>query len=416
MSGTVSGRLFRLNGLRKQPTSRSAFLMRAGWLDSAGRPSVRPVRAMNSTTAWQRGCVVTDVDIARWRLRSQYLVRPHAAGAADVVRHLLGVQAENPSQSAWAVAARTRSPDPGDLAGLLDSGAVLRTHVLRPTWHYVAAEDARWLIELTAPRVLATTGRGLRQSSGMSEVEIDTASAVILDSLTSRKALTRSSLSESLADANRVIGGHDLMLLLAELELQCLVCSGPPAGGVHTYALFADRVAESRPLERDEALSRLAWRYVVGHGPATDRDLAYWATLPLADVRRGLAAVSDRLESFEHDGRRFSHLGGQQPPTGPGNPVGHLLQVLDETYRGYQDSRWMLDATGAVPRLRETFIGMALADGQLVAAMKRTTGTSNVEFTLVPHTSWTPAAQQAIETAATRYADFLGVEPIVSIS
>ncbi len=368
-----------------------------------------------ATGPWHSEQVVTDVDIARWRLRSQYVVRPHAAGAADVVRQLLGVQAENPSQSAWAVAARTSSPDPGDLAGLLDSGAVLRTHVLRTTWHYVAAEDARWLIELTAPRLLATIGRGLRQSSGMSEVAIDAAKAVILDALGSREALTRSSLAESLADANRAISGHDLMLLVEELELLCLVCSGPLADGVHTYALVADRVPESRPLERDEALSRLAWRYVVGHGPATDRDLAYWATLPLGDVRRGLAAASDRLESFDHDGRTFWHLAGQQPPTVPGDPVGHLLQVLDETYRGYQDSRWMLDAAGAVPRVRETSIGMALADGQLVAAMKRTTGTSTVEFTLMPHSSWTPAAQHAIEAAATRYADFLGVEPIVSI-
>ncbi len=359
--------------------------------------------------------MVTDIDIARWRLRSQHLVTPQAAGAADVVGHLLGVQAENPSQSAWAVAARTTSPDPADLAGLLAAGAVLRTHVLRPTWHYVAAEDARWLLGLTAPRALATNGRGLRKSSGMSEAEIDAASAAILDSLAGRKALTRSSLAKSLDDAGRAMGGHDLMLLLAELELQCLVCSGPPAEGVHTYALFADRVPASRPLERDEALANLAWRYVVGHGPATDRDLAYWATLPLGEVRRGLAAAADRLESFEHDGRIFWHPAGQQPPTAPGDPFGHLLQILDETYRGYQDSRWMLDATGAVQRGRETSTGMALADGQLVAAMKRTTGTSTVEFTLTPHASWTPAAQQAIEKAATRYADFLEVEPIVSI-
>ncbi len=324
------------------------------------------------------------------------------------------MQAENQSQSAWAVAARTSSPDPGDLAGLLDSGAVLRTHVLRPTWHYVSATDARWLIELTAPRVLATTGRSLRTS--MSEAAIEAASTVILDSLAARADFTRPSLADCLAEASCALGGHDLMLLLAELELRCLVCSGPPAGGAHTYALFADRVPESLPLERDEALSRLAWRYVSGHGPATDRDLAYWATLPLGDVRRGLAAAADRLESFEHDGRTFWHLAGQQPPTEPGEPVGHLLQVLDETYRGYQDSRWVLDAAAAVDRGREASVGMALVDGQLVASMKRRIGTSTVEFTLRPYSSWTPAAEHALQTAAARYADFLGLAPVVTIS
>ena len=98
-----------------------------------------------------------DLDIARWRLRSQHLVEPYLATAGEVVGALLAVQAENPGQSAWAVAARTRTPNRADLAGLLDDGTVVRTHVLRPTWHYVAGDDVAWLIELTAPRVRSTT-------------------------------------------------------------------------------------------------------------------------------------------------------------------------------------------------------------------------------------------------------------------
>ena len=94
----------------------------------------------------------TDHDLARWRLRTQALVAPYAATADAVVGGLLAVQAENPAQSAWAVACRTRAPDPTDLADLLDEGRVVRTHVLRPTWHYVRAEDIGWLLELTAPR------------------------------------------------------------------------------------------------------------------------------------------------------------------------------------------------------------------------------------------------------------------------
>ena len=359
--------------------------------------------------------MVTDVDIARWRLRSQHLVTPQAAGAADVVEHLLGVQAENPSQSAWAVASRTTSPDPADLAGLLASGAVLRTHVLRPTWHYVLAEDARWLLELTGPRVLGTIRRELRTSLQLSEADIDAATAVILGSLAAGVTLTRPALATGLDDAGRAMRGDALTLLLAELEFRCLVCSGPPARGVHTYALFADRAPASRSLDPDEALAALAWRYLVGHGPATERDLAYWATLPLGEVRRGLAAIADRVESFSHDGRTFWHPAGQQPPTGPAEPRGHLLQILDETYRGYQDSRWTLDAAGVVPRGRESAAGMALADGQLVATMKRTTSASTAAFMLTRYASWTPQAEEPLELAARRYADFLGVDPTLSI-
>src|ERR671914_1879146 len=93
---------------------------------------------------------LSDAGIARWRLHNQHLTSPFAASAGDVVRHLLAVQAENPQQSAWAVACRTEPADPTDLGGLLDSGAVLRPHVLRPTWHYVRAEDIVWLLEVTA--------------------------------------------------------------------------------------------------------------------------------------------------------------------------------------------------------------------------------------------------------------------------
>lgn len=348
----------------------------------------------------------TDLEIARWRLRSQRLVPPHRASARDVVAGLLAVQAENPSQSAWAVAARTDNPDEADLAGLLAAGEVIRTHVLRPTWHYVTAADARWLIEVTAPRVRRTFTAAVAGR----EREADALLAALADG----PALDRPTLARRLEEAGHAVSGHDLMLLLADLELRCLVCSGPPAGGTHTYALFVDRAPDSRPLERDEALAELARRYVAGHGPATERDLGYWATLTLGDARRGLAAA-EQLASFEHDGRTYWHSVDEEPPAGAAEPRGHLLQILDETYRGFQDSRWVLDAAGAVPRQREAAIGMALVDGQIVASMKRATTASRVTFTVRPYASWRPEMRRVVDEAAERYAGFLGLDPVVTL-
>src|SRR6059058_3878206 len=105
-----------------------------------------------------------DLDIARWRLRTQHLVSPYAASAREAVGSLLAVQAENAGQAAWAVASRTQNPDQADLAALLDEGAVVRTHVLRPTWHFVRAEDIGWLLEVTGPRVRRVTGQQLRDA------------------------------------------------------------------------------------------------------------------------------------------------------------------------------------------------------------------------------------------------------------
>lgn len=354
--------------------------------------------------------VTTDREIARWRLRSQHLVTPHAASAAAVIRSLLAVQAENASQAAWAVASRTVHPDARELQDLLDRGKVVRTHVLRPTWHLVGAEDIGWLLELTAPRIRPVMTRQLKDTHGLTGAALERVSSVVLDSLSDRPDQTREQLGDRLREHGLEPTGQLLMHLLALLELDRLVCSGRSLDGVHTYAVFADRVPTPRLLDREEALAELVLRYFTGHGPATDRDLAYWASLTLTDVRRGLAPVRDRLASFDHDGRTFWHAPGDSPPTERLEPEGLLLQILDEIYRGYQDSRLVLDSEGIVPSGRETAIGMALVDAQLVARMKRTIG-RRVVFELDPYGgTLQPAHRTFLEQAAARYGAFLGLE------
>ena len=357
--------------------------------------------------------MVDDRDIARWRLRTQRLVAPHAHSAAEVVGGLLAVQAENASQAGWAVACRTDKADPDDLAALLDSGQVLRTHVLRPTWHFVSAEDILWLLELTAPRNQPVMSKQL-EAEGYDDTAMARMTDAVLQALTDLGPLTRSGMSDALRERGHELTGFQLMLLLGHIEFAALICSGPPLDGEHTYALLPDRVPKPRRLERDEALAELALRYFTGHGPATERDLAYWATLTITDARKGLAQVREQLESFEHDGRTFWHAPGQAPPKSDQHPTGHLVQILDEMYRGYQDSRWVLDAERHVPRVRETAIGMALVDGQLVAGMKRTLSARAVTFELTPHRALATSERTAIEKAASRYAGFLGLEPVLA--
>jgi hypothetical protein len=350
--------------------------------------------------------MVGDLEVARWRLRSQHLVWPYAVSACEAVGSLLAVQAENPSQAAWAVASRTSKPNQAELAALLDDGTVLRTHVLRPTWHFVRAEDAGWLLELTGPRLRRVTGQQLRNTHGLDERSIDHAVTAITQALASRRQLTRAQLADELRDRGIGGSGQMLVILLAHAELGGLICSGRIAGGEHTYALMGERVPAPRRLGRTEALAELALRYFTGHGPATERDLAYWATLTLTDVRAGLAQVRDRLGSFQHDGRIFWHAPADAPG-GPQEPAAHLLQILDETYRGYQDSRWVLDAAGDVPRTRETAAGMALVDAQLIAAMRRTVAHDHVQFDLRPYRAPTPAEIEALDQAARRYGEYL---------
>jgi Winged helix DNA-binding domain len=358
--------------------------------------------------------MMRDLDIARWRLRSQHVVWPYAVSAREAVGALLAVQAENPGQAAWAVASRTPDPDQAELAALLDDGTVLRTHVLRPTWHFVRAEDAGWLLELTGPRVRRVTGQQLRTTHGLDEAAIGTAVAAVTEALANRGQLTRGQLAGELRERGITGSGQMLMILLAHAELGGLICSGTIGGGEHTYALMSERVPAPRRLGRAEALAELALRYFTGHGPATERDLAYWATLTLTDVRAGLQQVRDRLDSFHHSGRIFWHAPGDAPG-GPQQPAAHLLQILDETYRGYQDSRWVLDAAGHVPRTRETAAGMALADAQLIAAMRRTVAHDQVWFDLRPYRALTPAQIESLGQAARRYGEYLRLKARITL-
>jgi Winged helix DNA-binding domain len=359
--------------------------------------------------------MISDHDIARWRLRSQHLVRPHAASVLDALGHLLAVQAENPSQSAWAVASRTSHPSPDELRAALEDGRVIRTHVLRPTWHYVRAEDVGWLLELTAPRVRETTAKQLRAVHGLDGRRLDRAVSAVVEILGEHADLTRAQIAGGLRDRGFDPDGGMMMILLAHLELDRIVCSGRPIEDEHTYALFAERVPKARALDKSEALGELALRYFSGHGPATERDLAYWATLTLTDVRHGLNLVGDRLASFEHDGRTFWHT-PEDPPRRRGEPLGHLLQILDEMYRGYQDSRWVLDASAAVRRgAREPSTGMALVDAQLVAAMRRTVTPDRVFFELAPYRDLRPRELTALRRAAEGYGTYLGRAPTVAL-
>lgn len=353
--------------------------------------------------------------ISRWRLRSQQLSEPHAASAADVLTTMLAVQAENPSQSAWAVATRTTDPDPTDLAGLLASGAVLRTHLLRPTWHYVAREDADWLIALTAPRVQRQTIEPqLRRDHGLSGTEVARLAATAVAVLTETPDLLRDELADELrrrrpALAERLTG-QAVMILLAHLELDRLLCSGSPRDGRHTYASFAARVGHPTPPEEfdiDAALGRLAVRYFTGHGPATAADLGYWATLTLTDARRAVHIAGDRLVSFTVEDTTYWHVPGTAADGPDPSPSGHLLQVLDELYRGYQDSRMMIDEAGLVARGRERAIGMAVVDGQMVGWMKRDLSPARVRFQVSPLRNLRRNERLSLEDAADRYGAFL---------
>lgn len=353
-----------------------------------------------------------DRAIARWRLHSQGLAGARSRDDTEAVRRLLGVQAENHDQAMWAVATRPTAPDRARFERLFDDGAVLRTHVLRSTWHFVTA-DVRWLLELTEPRIRPQY-RQAQAEEGLTDGDVDRSREVIARALAGGVHLTRDEVGERLGAEGIAARGRRLAVVLAHAELDGLVCSGARRGRHHTYALLSERVPTSRRLDGDEALAQLVLRYVTGHGPVTERDVAYWATLTLADVRAGLQAVADSLERFELDGRTYWHAGG--PPARIDSDRAHLLQILDELYRGYQDSRWVLDADHLLPRGREAILGMAVVDGQVIGRVRRRVDRSAIRFDVHELRPWTAEERRRVDDAADRHGRFFARPAVVALA
>ena len=354
--------------------------------------------------------MLSPLDIARRRFASQYLAEPTLRSPADVVGWLGAVQAQDYLAAKWGVAQRTAEPKDAAVEKALNAGTILRTHVLRPTWHFVRERDIRWMLALTAPRVIAASAYYLRKLE-LDDAVVRRSRTALTKALQGGKHLTRADVGATLRRARIEIGGPlRLGLLLMRAELDGVICSGARRGNQSTYALLEERVPPAAPLERDEALSQLAARYYT-RGPATVHDFAWWSGLTVTDARRGTAAAARGLHKEFVDGREYWFTAGPQPAAG--RPAqARLLPNYDETFVGFKDRRAFLERlknTGAKlpdPALRAHVIGI---DGQLVGGWRRTFEGKGVKVHLNVITRATAAEQRAISAEAARYGAFLAL-------
>jgi hypothetical protein len=297
------------------------------------------------------------LDLVRRRLTSQQLVATPFTEPADVVQWLVAVQAQDYAGAKWALGLRATGTTDDDVERAFAAGLILRTHVLRPTWHFVAPSDIRWLLALTAPRVRAASAY-MHRKLGLGKAEFARSDRALTHALRDGQSLTRGELRDLLAKSG--IETHaklHLGYLLMHAELEGIVCSGPRRGRQFTYALLDDRVSSTRVMERDEALAELAHRYFVSRGPATVHDMAKWSGLTLADVRRGLDGARSRLVHEVIGEQTFwlspSKMGRRTTTT----PTVHLLSIYDEYVSAYKNRSAMVSEE---TRTRLSTLGNAL--------------------------------------------------------
>ncbi len=332
---------------------------------------------------------------------------PRFADFHDAVSWFGAVQSQNIGPATWAMAQRIADATATDIAASLDRGLVVRTHVLRPTWHYVAAEDLRSWLALTGPRVLIQAGSQMRNVN-LDNDELERCHRVIATVLQGR-SLSRAAIGEELANVGIDTDSLRLAHIVMHAELTGLVCSGVGAKQP-TYALLDERLPAQPQPDPDEALAELTLRYFTGHGPATVNDFRWWSGLKVTDIRRGIAMMSDQLHQIENDGRTY--WAGEPIPSQPmRSPRVNLVEIYDEYLVGYQESRDISDPTGRESTLgyvRGLPLGMILVDGEVAGRWRVRRGGSEIDIEAHLLRSLAVAETRELRQVATRYAAFHG--------
>ncbi len=352
---------------------------------------------------------MTNLDIAHRRLYNQLITRRTFEKPGDVVQWLGAVQAQDYAAAKWAVGLRLQGTTDDDIEQAFASGAILRTHLMRPTWHFVSPADIRWILTLTAPRVNAVN------TSWYRKLELDDATSrcsntVLANALQGGKQLTRPELASVLKLAG--IATDDLQrftYIMMRAELDGIVCSGARRGKQFTYALLDERVPQARTLDRDEALAQFARRYFMSHGPATLQDFVWWSGLTVADARAGLEMVTSQLMHEVVDDQTY-WFSTSTPPAKDLFQTAYLLPNFDEYIVGYTDRSAVFDASHTNkldPRGNVLFNHTIVMDGRVVGTWKRTIKKDAVIITPSLFTPLNEAETRAFAASANRYGAFL---------
>jgi hypothetical protein len=291
-----------------------------------------------------------------------------------VAERLLAVQAQDERGFRLAIRARTSGLGAADVEAALNARELVVTWLNRGTLHLVRAEDYPWLQELTAPRHVGSTLRRLEQQ-GVGASEAERGVAAVESALAADGPLTRPELGGRLAAAGVSTDGQVLIYLLALACLHGRAVRGPLRAGRHAYALVADWLGRAKPPDRDRSLAELARRYLAGHAPADERDLARWAGLPLRDARAGLAAIAGELAHGDDGLMALS----ARPPAAE-LPPPRLIGAYDPLLLGWCSRAWI---TGAHERSVVPGGGMfrpfALARGRAAAVWRLPGGELELE-------------------------------------
>ena len=319
-------------------------------------------------------------DIALNRLANQQISEKKETSAPKVIQWLGAMQAQDLPMALWAIGLRTLGSTHDSVREAFDKGEIIRTHVMRPTWHYVSADDIYWMLELTAPQIKRALNTRHKQL-GITDDVLKKVMNIFIRYLEKNGSSLREELVSQLEKAGIPNKDNRAAHLLMHAELDGVICSGPLKGNKQTYALLEERVPDKKILSTDEALAELALRYFTSHGPAMLDDFIWWSGLKKNQANLALELSKSQLQSFNIDSQEF-WLSSNQSFSGTNGESVYLLPAFDEFIISYRDRSASLTSENHKKAISRNglFWPIIVVNGKVVGLWKRTIKKDNVNI------------------------------------
>jgi hypothetical protein len=356
-------------------------------------------------------------EIAYRRLISQQLEHNNLVTPKEVIAWMGAMQAQDFPMAKWAVGVRLPGSTEAIIETAINQGEILRTHLLRPTWHFVSAEDIRWMLDLTATHIKKAQSSRDRVLE-LSEEVYSHSNRVIGEALRDGSHLTRDALVTELNKAGIATDQNRAAHLLARAEIEKIICSGAIFHGKPTYASLDKRVPQTKGMLREEALAELARRYFTSRSPATLQDFTWWSGLPVKATFEGLELIRSELIAEDINGTTY-WLTADGLTRFQMQPVVQLLPPFDELIISYTDRSAPIPAELEKHMkqisVRGVFRPIIVCNGQIIGIWKRTVVKENMmlEIQLFPTDNSLPL--DLIQKAADQYGRFSGKQSTLTV-
>jgi hypothetical protein len=353
------------------------------------------------------------MNISDARLSNQKLIQNKSTSVQELAKWMGAIQAQDFSMSKWAIGIRCKNLKENDVDDAINSGSVIRTHILRPTWHIVSSDDIYWMLDLSARRIKSSL------TSRHEQLELEKKSLSrcysIISKALSGTYLAREEIALLLNDAGIRTDENRLSHILFCAELEQLVCSGPVIKGRQSYSLLSERVTAKKSLSPDEALAELAYRYFTGHGPATTDDFRWWSNLTAGMVKKAVEMNKHRLTTEKTAEKEFIYNEKTEIVRSTENTV-LLLPAFDEFLIAYTDRSASVDAKHIKRTIsfNGIFYPVVVIDGLVAGIWKRTTKNDRVIIVIKLFGKQKSEIKSQIVSAAEDYAGFINRKPEIS--